>query len=172
MSQPRVQAVVYHPKVQWVIARLRIRRWLTIRRWPPLFLASTYTRMLTDPMHGPRWEQNLTASAVGISTIVIALSVDAYLTRRARRLVGVRPRPVYLAMAAGPVALAVICMYVAGPLNAHHPRLSDLVALAGGLSGWTALLALGRALTWGHFRRLCWIYPPANRPPADKRDVS
>jgi hypothetical protein len=69
-------------------------------------------------------------------------------------------------MAAGPLALAVVCIYIAAvPLYAHHPRLSDLFTLIGELSGWTALLSLGRALTWGRLRRFCWIYPPAGPAP-------
>jgi len=158
--------VIYHPKVQWAVTRLGLRRWLTIRRWPPLALAGTFVGSVTDSMRGSIWQHNLVASALDISVIVIALPADAYLTRRARRLVGSRSRPAYLAMAAGPLALAGLCIYIAAvPLYPHHPRLSDLFTLIGGLSGWTALLALGRALTWGRLRRLCWIYPPAMRPP-------
>jgi hypothetical protein len=161
LSRTQVQAVIYHPKVQWVMTRLRIRRWLTIRRWPPLLLAGALTRSIAPPP-GPRWHFTPVAETLGISIVVIALSTDAYLTHRARRLAGLRSRPAYLAMAAGPLALAVVCIYIAAvPLNVHHPRLSELFTLIGALSGWMALLALGRALTWGRLRRFCWIYPPA-----------
>lgn len=155
------------------MTRLGIRRWRTIRRWPPLLLAGTFAHSVAPPPPGPGWHFTPVAAALDISVIVIALSADAYLTRRARRLAGLRSRPAYLAMALGPLALAVVCIYLAAvPLSVHHPRLWDLAALIGALSGWAALLALGRALTWGRLRRLCWIYPPAGpsgpaTPPLD-----
>jgi len=143
------------------MTRLRIRRWLTIRRWPPLLLAGAFAGSIA-PRSGLGWHFTLVAGTLDISIVVIALSTDAYLTHRARRLAGLRSRPAYLAMAVSPLVLAVVCIYIAAvPLNVHHPRLSGLSTLIGALSGWTALLALGRALTWGRLRRLCWIYPPA-----------
>jgi hypothetical protein len=159
-----VQPVVYHPKVQWTMTTLGIRRWLTIRRWPALFLASAFGRPILVTIHGPRWQQDTVTAAAGLAFFVTALTVDAYLTRRARRLAGLRSRPVYLAMAAGPLSLAIVSLYLSARLYAHHVWLCDLFTLVGTLSGWTGLLALGRALTWGRLRRLCWVYPPAGQP--------
>jgi hypothetical protein len=173
LSRPQVQAVIYHPKVQWAMTNLGIRRWLTIRRWPPIFFASTFTRMITDPLHGPRWQLDLVGLALGIAVIVTALSADAYLTRRALRLVGPRSRAAYLAMGTGLVALAVGCFTAVARLDAHNkPSLADAFGFIGLLASWAALLALGRALAWGRLRRLCWVYPPAGRRPADTRDVT
>lgn len=108
--RPQVQALVYHPKVQWAMTNLGIRRWLTIRRWPALFLASASGRAILDLIHGPRWQQDLAGAASALAFFVTALTVDAY------------------------------------------------------LSGWTGLLTLGRALTWGRLRRLCRVYPPHGQP--------
>ena len=140
---------------------LGIRRWLTIRRWPALFLASAFGRPILDQVHGPRWQQDMVIAASGLAFFVTALTVDAYLTRRARCLVGLRSRSMYLAMAAAPVSIAIVSLYLSVRLYAHHVWLSDVFTLVGTLSGWTGLLALGRALTWGRLRRLCWVYPPA-----------
>jgi len=173
LSQRQVQAVVYHPKVQWAMTNLGIRRWLTIRRWPPLLMVGGWIGMVMEPLHGPVWQQDLIRSAIDIAVIVIALSTDAYLTRRARRLVGLRSRPIYLAMGTGLLALAVGCFIADAALDArNHPRLPDAFMLIGLLAGWPALLALGRALTWGRLRRLCWVYPPAGRRPAHISDVT
>jgi hypothetical protein len=129
-----------------------------------MILAGAFVHAVAPPPSTSGWHFTPVAAALDISVIVFALSADAWLTRRARRLVGPRSRPAYLAMAAGPLALAVVCIYIAAvPLYVHHPRLSDLFTLIGELSAWTALLALGRAITWGRLRRLCWIYPPAGR---------
>src|SRR5215472_16127338 len=89
MSQPRAQALIYHPKVQWAMTNLGIRRWLAIRRWPPLFIANGLPNMLTDPIHARRWWIDMMAFAVGGTLFVTALGADAYLTRRASRLVGI-----------------------------------------------------------------------------------
>lgn len=155
------------------MANLGIRRWRMIRRWPALFLAGAFGRPLLDPIRGPRWQQDLVSAASGLAFFVTALTVDAYLTRRARRLAGLRTRPVYLAMAAGPLSLAIVSTYLSVRLfYAHHVWLSDVFWLVGSLSGWTGLLALGRALAWGRLRRLCWVYPPEGRPPPRTRDVT
>lgn len=172
LSRPRVQAVVYHPKFQWAMTNLGIRRWLTIRRWPALFLGGAFGRPLLDPINGPRWQQDVVSAAAGLAFFATALTVDAYLTRRARRLVGLRSRPVYLAMAAAPLSLAIVSFCLSGRLYAHHVRLSDVFTLVGTLSGWTGLLAFGRALTWGRLRRLCWVYPPVAQPSWHTRDVT
>jgi hypothetical protein len=164
LSRPQVQAVVDHPKVQWTMTHFGIRRWLTIRRWPALFLASAFGRPILDPIHGPRWQQDTVIAASGLACFATALTVDACLTRRARRLVGLRSRPAYLAMAAAPLSLAIVGLYLSIRLYAHHVWLSDVFTLVGTLSGWTGLLALGRALTWGRLRHLCWVYPPAGQP--------
>ena len=103
--------------------------------------------------------------ALDIAVIVTALSTDAYLTRRALRLVGLRSRAIYLAMGTGLVALTVGCFTAVARLDAHNnPSLADAFGFIGLLASWAALLALGRALTWGRLRRLCWVYPPAGRP--------
>jgi hypothetical protein len=154
------------------MTNLGIRRWLAIRRWPPLFLANRLPNMLTDPIHGPRWWIDLIASAVGITLIVTVLGADAYLTRRASRLVGIRSRPMYLLMAAFPLAVAVGCFIVPGSFQVHHPRLTDVLTAAGFIASWSALLALGRALTWGNFRYNFWVYPPAGRPVPRTSDVT
>jgi hypothetical protein len=167
LSQPRVRAVRYHPKVQWAMTNLGIRRWRTIRRSPPVLLAVAGIATLTDQMHGPRWEQDLVRAAVDIALTVTALSAGACLTRRARRLVGLRSRRTYLVMGTGLLALAVACFTAVARFDAHNnPLPADLFGLIGLLASWPALLALGRALTWGRLRRFCWIYPPAGRPPA------
>lgn len=161
LSRPRVQAIVAHPKVQWAMTNLGIRRWLTIRRWPPLLFAGTSAGMITDSMHGPRWEQDLIRLALDVAIIVAALATDAYLTRRAFRLAGLRSRPTYMAMGIGLLALAVGCFIGVARLDGHHnPSLADVSGFIGLLASWTALLSLGRALTWGRLRRLCWVYPP------------
>jgi len=116
-------------------------------------------------MSGPRWQQNLVASALGITVIVTALSTDAYLTRRALRVVNLRSRPTYLGMGSSLLTLAVACFTAVASLDARNPLLSNVFLLIGSLASWAALLALGRALTWGRLRRLCWVYPPAGRPP-------
>lgn len=172
LSRPRVQAVVYHPKVQWTMTNLGIRRWLTIRRWPALFLASAFGRPIFELIHGPRWQQDTVIAAAGLAFFVTALTVDAYLARRARRLVGIRSRPVYLAMAAAPLSLAIVSFYLSVRLYPHRVWLSDVFLLVGTLSGWTGLLAFGRALTWGRLRRLCWVYPPAGQPSRHACDVT
>jgi hypothetical protein len=172
LSRPQVQAVVYHPKVQWAMTNLGIRRWLTIRRWPALFLGSAFGRPILDPIHRSRWQQGMVSAASGLAFLVTALAVDAYLTRRARRLVGLRSRPMYLAMAVAPLSLAIVSLYLSVRLYAHHVWLSDVFTLVGTLSGWTGLLAFGRALTWGRLRRLCWVYPPAGQPSWHTRDVT
>lgn len=146
------------------MTNLGIRRWLTIRRWPPLLFAIAFTGMITDPMHGPRWQQDLVKLALRIAVIVTALATDAYLARRALRLAGLRSRPAYLAAGTGLLALAVGCFIAVARLDAHnHPALADLSGLTGLLASWAALLSLGRALTRGRLRRLCWVYPPAKR---------
>jgi len=151
---------------------LGIRRWLTIRRWPALFLASAFGRPILDQVHGPRWQQDMVIAASGVAFFVTALTIDAYLTRRARRLAGPRSRPLHLAMAAAPLSVAIVSLYLSVRLYAHHAWLSDVFTLVGTLSGWTGLLALGRALTWGRLRRLCWVYPPAGQPSWHARDVT
>jgi hypothetical protein len=152
---------------------LGIRRWLAIRRWPPLLLAAAGLGTITDDLHVPRWEHDLAGLALYIGLIVTALSTDAYLARRALRLADLRSRATYLAMGTGLVPLAVGCFAAASRLDAHsNPSLADAFGFIGLLGSWAALLALGRALTWGRLRRLCWIYPPAGRPPADTRDVT
>jgi hypothetical protein len=167
-----VQAVICHPKVQWAMTSLGIRRWLAIRRWPPLLLAAVGLRTITDDLHAPRWEHDLAGLALYTGLIVAALSTDAYLTRRARRLAGPRSRVTYLAAGTGLLPLAAGCIAAAPSLYARgNPSLADAFGFIGLLASWTALLALGRALTWGRLRRHCWIYPPAGRP-ADTRDVT
>ena len=146
------------------MTNLGIRRWLTIRRWPALFLGSAFGRPILDPIHGSRWQQDMVSAASGLAFLVTALAVDAYLTRRARRLVGLRSRPMYLAMAVAPLSLAIVSLYLSVRLYAHHVWLSDVFTLVGTLSGWTGLLAFGRVITWGRLRRLCWVYPPAGQP--------
>jgi hypothetical protein len=171
LSRPRVQAVIYHPKVQWAMTKLGIRRWLAIRRWPPLFLAVAGLGTITNDLHAPRWEHDLLVLALHIGLIVTALSTDAYLTRRALRLVALRSRATYLAMGTSLLPLAVGCFAAAARLDAHNnPSLADAFGFIGLLVSWTALLALGRAFTWGRLRRLCWVYPPGGRRPADTRD--
>jgi hypothetical protein len=173
LSRPQVQAVVYHPKVQWAMTNLGVRRWRTIRRWPPLLFAGAFTGMITDPMHGPRWQQDLVKLALGIAVIVTGLAADAYLTRRALRLASLRSRPTYLAAGTGLLALAVGCFTAVARLDAHNnPSLADVSGLIGLLASWTALLSLGRALTWGRLRRLCCVYPPDGRLSAGTRDVT
>ena len=103
------------------MTNLGIRRWLTIRRWPALFLASAFGRpIILDPIHGSRWQQDTVSAASGFALFVTALAVDAYLTRRARRLVGLRSRPMYLAMAVAPLSLAIVSLYLSVRLYAHH----------------------------------------------------
>ena len=41
---------------------------------------------------------------------------------------------------------------------------ADLYGLIAGVSGWSAILALGRALARGPHRRLFWVYPPGGDP--------
>jgi hypothetical protein len=165
LSLPLVQAVIYHPKVQWAMTNLGIRRWLAIRRWPALLLAASGLGMVTDDLHIPRWEHDLVGSVLYIGLIGTALSADAYLTRRARRMVGLRSRATYLAMGVALLPPAVGCIAVASGLGAHNAPLADVVGSIGLLISWIALLALGRALTWGRLRRLCWVYPPGGRRP-------
>jgi hypothetical protein len=144
------------------MTNLGIRRWLTIRRWPPVAFATVFIGVVTEPLHSPRWEQDLVAWALGGAVIVTALATDAYLSRRALRLVGVRSRPTYLAMGTSLLALAAGC-FTGVALNEHSGVLPNVVILVGLLASWAGLLALGRALTWGRLRRLCWVYPPAGR---------
>jgi hypothetical protein len=173
LSRPRVQAVIYHPKAHWAITNLGIRRWLTIRRWPPIFFATAFAGMITDPMHVPRWQLDLSRAALNIAVVVTALFTDAYLTRRALRLAGLRSRATYLALGTGLVTLAVCCFTAVARLDAHNnPSLTDAFGFLGLLASWAALLALGRALTWGRLRRLCWVYPPVGRRASDTRDVT
>jgi hypothetical protein len=173
LSRPRVQAVIYHPKVQWAITRLGIRRWLAIRRWPPLLLAIAGLGTITDDTHAPRWEHDFAGLGLHIGLIVTALSADAYLTRRALRLAGPRSRATYLAMGTGLLLLAAGCFAAASGLGAHNnPSLADAFGFIGLLGSWAALLALGRALTWGRLRRLCWVYPPGGWRPPDTRDIT
>lgn len=124
-------------------------------------------------MHGPHWQQYLVKLALGIAVIVTALATDTYLTRRAVRLVGLRSRPTYVAVGTGLLAFAVGCFTTVARLDAHNnPSLADVFGLIGLLASWTALLSLGRALTWGRLRRLCWVYPPDGRLSARTRDVT
>jgi hypothetical protein len=111
--------------------------------------------------------------ALGIAVIVTALATDAYLTRRALRLAGLRSRPTYLAVGTGLLAFAVGCFTAVARLDAHNnPSLADVFGLIGLLASCTALLSLGRALTWGRVRRLCWVYPPDGPLPASTHDVT
>ncbi|HTX85729.1 MAG TPA: hypothetical protein VME44_26395 [Streptosporangiaceae bacterium] len=140
------------------------RRWLTIGRWPPVLFAGVFIGEITDPMHGPRWERDLIQLALRTAFIVAVLATDAYLTWRALRLAGLRSRPAYLAMGTGLLALAVGCFMAVARLDAHNsPSLADVSGFIGFLASWAALLSLGRALTWGRLRRLCWVYPPSSR---------
>ncbi len=163
LSRPLVQAVINHPKVQWAMTNLGIRRWLTMRRWPALLLAATGLGDITDDLHVPRWEHDLAGSVLNIGLIVTALSTDAYLTRRALRLPGLRSRATYLALGITLLAPAAGCIAAASRISAHNPPLADAVGSIGLLISWVALLALGRALTWGRLRRLCWVYPPGGQ---------
>jgi hypothetical protein len=52
-------------------------------------------------------------------------------------------------MAAAPLSLAIVSLYLSTQLYAHHGRLSDVFTLVGTLSGWTGLLALGHAVAGG-----------------------
>jgi hypothetical protein len=153
------------------MTNLGIRRWLTIRRWPPVLFASAFIAAITDPMHGPHWERDLIQLALEIAVVAAGLATDAYLTWRALRLAGLRSRPAYLAMGTGLLALAVGCFTAVARLDTHNnPSLADVFGFIGLLASWATLLSLGRALTWGRLRRLCWIYPPDGRPPARTRD--
>ena len=166
LSRQRVQAVIYHPKVQWAMTNLGIRRWLAIRRWPPVFLAVAGLGMITDDLHVPRWEHDLVRLALYVALVVTALSADAYLTRRALRLTNLRSRATYLAIGTAQLPLAVGCFAAASRFDAHtNPSLADVIGTVGFLVSWAALLSLGRALTWGRLRRLCWVYPPGGRRP-------
>jgi hypothetical protein len=87
-------------------------------------------------------------------------------------LFGVRmpARPVMAAL----IGLLVLSQRLSLPrLGAHNnPSLADAFGFIGLLGSWAALLALGRALTWGRMRRLCWVYPPGGRRPADTHDIT
>jgi hypothetical protein len=132
LSRPLVQAVIYHPKVQWAMTNLGIRRWLAIRRWPPVILAVAGLGMITNDLHTPRWEHDLVGSALYIGLVVTALSADAYLTRRALRLVGLRSRATYLAMGTVLLPLAVGCFAAASRLDAYNnPSLANVIGSSG-----------------------------------------
>src|SRR3984957_18364343 len=85
VSRPRVQAVICHPKVQWAMTNLGIRRWRAIRRWPPLLLAAAGLGTITDDLHVPRWEHDLAGLAPFIWLMVTALADHARLSTRAPR---------------------------------------------------------------------------------------
>jgi len=105
--------------------------------------------MITDPMHGPHWQLALVNLALAVAVMATALATDAYLTRRALRLVGLRSRPTYLAMGTGLLALAVGCFTAVARFDAHNkPPPADVFGFIGLLASWAAPLSLGRALTW------------------------
>jgi hypothetical protein len=171
LAHPKLQGLVSHPKIQWAVTHLGIRRWLTLRRWPPVLFASMFTGSVMERVPGPHWRQDLIQAAMNLAVVAAALATDAYLNRRAQRLRGERSRLTYLAMATVPLAAAVGCFYAVS-VCAFGTFPYDVFMIIGELSAWTALLTLGRALAYGPFRRLCWIYPPANRPPVKAHDVS
>jgi hypothetical protein len=149
------------PQVQWAMANLGIRRWLTIRRWPPALFAGAFVGTTTDRMHGPHWQLDLIQLALRIAFIVAVLAIDAHLTWRASRLSELRSRPAYLAMGISLLVLAVGCFTAVARFDAHdNPSLADASGFIGFLASWATLLSLGRALTRGRLRRLCWVYPP------------
>jgi hypothetical protein len=52
-------------------------------------------------------------------------------------------------------------VFAAAPLRLDATNIDRNPERFGLLASWSALLALGRALTRGQLRRLCWAYPPS-----------
>jgi hypothetical protein len=154
------QRVTAHPKVEWLRTRYPVRRWRTIRRWPPVVMLGIFIEDVAQRVHQPDGWMKLALVAFHLAGLAAVLASDAYLQRRARRRPGERSRPAYLA--AGAALLAVAAGVVAAGWHSFTADTwqADLYGLIAGVSAWSAILALGRALARGPRRRLFWVCPP------------
>jgi len=69
---------------------------------------------------------------------------------------------VYLATGAALLAVAVGAVAVGWHSFTADTWPADVYGLIAEVSAWSAILALGRALIRGRYRRLFWIYPPGD----------
>jgi hypothetical protein len=103
--------------------------------------------------------------AFHLASLAAVLATDAYLQRRARRRAGERSRPAYLATGAALLAVAVGAVAVGWHSFTADTWPANVYGLVAGVSAWSAILALGRALARGPHRRLFWVYPPGGGGP-------
>ena len=154
------QRVTAHPKVEWLRTRYPVRRWRAIRRWPPVIILGVFNEDVAQRVDHPDWRVKLALVACHLASLAAVLATDAYLQRRARRQAGERSRPAYLATGAALLAVATGAVAAGWHSFTADTWPADVYGLIAGVSAWSAILALGRALTRGPRRRLFWVYPP------------
>ena len=155
-----------HPKVEWLLTRYPVRRWRAIRRWPPVIMLFVFNGDVDQRVPHPDWRVKLANDVVHLASLVAVLAVDAWLLRRSRRLAGERSRLAYLATGVGLLAVAVGVVAAGWHSFVADTWPANIYGLIAGVSAWSGILALGRALVRGPRRRMFWVYPPGGRPGA------